>query len=345
MNNAFSGTPNFYRGKRVLVTGGLGFIGSSLAIALVRRGARVRVVDSLIPGCGGNRQNLTGVESDVEVIECDIADHLRVPLALRGIELVFNLAGEISHAGSMANPVRDLELNVFSQLRFLQMCCSTCPGIRVVYTSTRQVYGAPQYLPVDEDHPIQPLDFNGVHKSTASQYHLLLTRLGRLDCSVLKLTNIYGPRMALHLSSQGFMAAFLRQADRGEQIRVFGDGRQLRDPVYIDDLVDCLLLSGQKEKPRRRTLNIGSPNSVSVLEIAQTLSRLAGLPKTLVVPFPEERQMIDIGNYISHTGTAKDELGWEARTGLRSGLSKSLDYNRRLRLHAEASSLDRAVNL
>lgn len=334
----------FYQGRRVLVTGGLGFVGSALVLALARMGAHVRVVDSLIPGCGGDVRNLEQAPG-VDVVECDIGDPVLVPRALRGIQTVFNLAGEISHAGSMSNPIRDLELNVVSQLRFLQMCSAACPGIRVVFTSTRQVYGAPQSLPVDEDHPIQPMDFNGVHKGTATQYHLLLTRLQLLDAVILRLTNVYGPRMALHLSSQGFLAAFLRQAGRGQQIRVFGDGQQMRDPVYVDDLAECLLLAGRWEQPRRRVLNIGHPDPVSVLDIARTLSRLAGLPAPLVVPFPAERKLIDIGSYSSNTGTALRDLGWEAHTSLESGLSQSLVFNRRHRMKFEAPLFGRAVNL
>ncbi len=345
MSHIVSRTPSFYRGKRVLVTGGLGFIGSALTMALARNGARVRVVDSMVPGCGANHHNLAGAGSGVDVIECDIADQLHVPRALRGIDLIFNLAGEISHSGSMSNPLRDLELNVFSQLRFLQSCCSVCPGVRVIYTSTRQVYGTPQYLPVDEAHPIQPTDYNGVHKSTASQYHHLLTRLGKLDCVVLKLTNIYGPRMAIQAASQGFMAAFLRSALQGEQIRVFGDGQQMRDPVFVDDVVECLLKAGETGVLRHGEINVGNPIAVSVLEIARTLSRLAALPDPLVVPFPEERKAIDIGSFNSCTRLAQEDLGWVASTSLANGLAASLEYFRRFRHFYLPQPLQRAVNL
>jgi nucleoside-diphosphate-sugar epimerase len=345
MNDFVSRAPGFYRDKRVLVTGGLGFIGSALTLALEREGARVRVVDSMVPGCGANHHNLAGAGAGVDVIECDIADQLHVPRALRGIDLIFNLAGEISHNGSMANPLRDLELNVVSQLRFLQTCCSVCPGVRVVYTSTRQEYGTPQYLPVDESHPIQPPDYNGVHKSTTSQYHLLLTRLGKLDCAVLKLTNIYGPRMALDASSQGFMAAFLRNALKGEQIRVFGDGSQLRDPVFVDDVVDCLLRAGQAGALGHRMINVGNPAANSVLEIASVLSRLAALPAPVLAPFPEGRKAIDIGSFSSCTRLAKDGLGWEASTGLANGLAASLEYFRRFRHFYLPQARQRAVNL
>jgi UDP-glucose 4-epimerase len=340
---ATSDARRFYQGKCVLVTGGLGFIGSAVVLSLVRLGARVRVVDSLVMGCGGDRHNLDQAP-EVDVIECDIGDPIKVPRALRGVDVVFNLAGEVSHAGSMSNPRRDLELNVVSQLLFLQMCSAIRPGIRVVYTSTRQVYGVPVRLPVDECHPVQPIDYNGVHKATATQYHLLLTRLCRLDAIALCLTNIYGPRMALHLTSQGFMAAFLRQADRGEKIRVFGGGQQRRDPVYVDDVAECILMAGQLDKPHRRVLNIGHATSVSVLEIAQAISRLAGLPEPLVVPFPAEHQVIDIGSYSSHIGTALNELGWQARTSLESGLVKSLEYNRCVRERHESLAPAIAVN-
>ncbi len=264
-----------YRGRIVVVTGGLGFLGSNLAVWLAQNGARVRVVDSLAPGCGGSYANLDGFRDRIEVFPCDIREAERVRPALHGAEVVFNLAGDISHTGSMRDPWHDLDLNVVAQLGFLQLCAKAAPGIRVVYTSTRQVYGKGNGRPVDEGHPVEPVDFNGVHKYTTTHYHLLLGRLGLIDPIVLRLTNVYGPRMALHASGQGFLAAFFRHALDGEPIRVFGDGLQRRDLLHVEDAVTCLLLAGQAPPPPHRVFNVGHAASVSILEVAEELSRLA----------------------------------------------------------------------
>lgn len=309
-----------YRGRTAVITGGLGFIGSNLAIALTELGARVRVLDSLDPQCGGDLANLGACARDVDVTICDIRDSARAEAALRGADTVFNLAADISHTGSMRDPFRDLDSNVTAQLGFLQTCARVAPGIRVVYTSTRQEYGRPARLPVDERHPVAPVDFNGVHKHTAAQYHLLLHRLGLLDPLVLRLTNIYGPRMGLRAASQGFLAAFFREALEGRTLRVYGDGRQRRDPLFIDDAVECLLLAGLVPHPETRILNIGHESAVTLHEIAAALSRIAGLPEPILQPFPPDRHAIDIGCWFTRSARAQRVLGWSARTPLEEGL-------------------------
>src|SRR5689334_8319670 len=228
-----SQTISAYQNRRVLITGGLGFIGSNLAIRLVEAGARVTVVDSMLSGCGANLFNIAPISSNIAVVRADIGQAEEFVTALAQAEIIFNLAGEISHSSSMEQPERDLDINVVAQLRFLLACREYCPGSRIVYAGTRQLYGKPLYLPVDERHPIQPVDFNGVHKFAATQYHLLLTNLGDLDSVVLRLSNVYGPRMALHLPQQGFLSVFLKRALEGQPITVFGDGSQLRDPVHV----------------------------------------------------------------------------------------------------------------
>src|SRR5687768_5239388 len=213
-----------YRNKKILVTGGLGFIGSNLAVRLAEQGARVVVVDSLMTGCGGNPFNLDPVQALVDVTQADIGDVDRVRDAIRGSDAIFNLAGEISHVHSMRFPVRDLEINTLAQLKFLQAVVEIAPGARIVYAGTRQVYGVPEYLPVDETHPVNPVDFNGVHKYAATMYHLMLQRMGVLDAVVLCLTNVYGPRMALNAPCQGFLSTYLRKLLTGQTLEVFGDG-------------------------------------------------------------------------------------------------------------------------
>lgn len=318
--------PDSYPDKKVLVTGGLGFIGSNLSRWLARQGASVVVVDSLVPGCGGTLKNLDDAEGDITCVVSDINDGETLDPYIRDADVIFNLAGEIAHLPSIRHADRDLTLNVSSQLAFLDACVRLNPGVRIVYTCTRQVYGVPRYLPVDEAHPMVPVDFNGIHKLAAAQYHLLLWRLQQLDAVVLYLTNVYGPRMALHLPQQGVLATFLRQAVAGQKIRVFGDGEQQRDPLYIDDAVEAILRAGVLPLGSNRSLNIGHPEAWTIAEVANYVSQLANLPQPELCPFPPERQRIDVGNYCTDVRLTEAVLGWRATTSLPEGLATSLRF-------------------
>jgi UDP-glucose 4-epimerase len=318
-----------FRNRKVLVTGGLGFIGSNLALRLVRAGARVTVVDSEVPGCGANRHNIAAAAADLRVIVADIGDAASFADEIRGCSVVFNLAGEISHIHSMRDPARDLALNATSQLRFLLECARQEPGVRIVYAGTRQIYGVPQYLPVDEAHPVRPVDFNGVHKYAATAYHLLFSDLGRVDARVLCLTNIYGPRLALNLSGQGFLGNFLRRGLLRQPIEIFGDGRQLRDPVYVDDAVDAFLLAAAAHQPKSRLWNVGGPEALSLADIAAAIGEAAGAPPPICRPFPQEHKGIDIGSYSSDSTRIREELGWLPQVPFSEGVRRSLEYFRR----------------
>lgn len=317
-----------YRGRSVVVTGGLGFIGSNLAIRLVREHARVTVVDPLVLGCGGNRHNLAPVAGDVEILECSIANSAALQKTLSRCDVVFNLAGEISHIHSMLYPARDLEINTTAQLQFLEACAHAAPGVRVVYAGTRQVYGVPEYLPVDERHPVNPVDFNGVHKYAATQYHLMLSRMGRLDAVVLRLTNVYGPRMALDVPCQGFLSTYFRKALLGQGLEVYGDGRQLRDPLYVDDAVEAFLRAGWAAELKPRAYNVGGPGALTLEEIAATLSAAAGLPPLRLREFPEARKAIDIGSYHTDSTLIREELQWRPATRFAEGAAATLAYCR-----------------
>ncbi len=318
----------FYRGRAVLISGGLGFIGSNLAIRLVELGAKVTVVDSLERGCGSNRDNISAIERQIEVIEKDIGEASTFRSAITKAQTIFNLAGEVSHTHSVEFPERDAQINTLAQLRFLMECADAAPGVRIVYAGTRQVYGVPQYLPVDENHPIQPVDFNGIHKHAAAQYHTMLTRSGRLDAVVLRLSNVYGPRMGVHVPCQGFLPVFFRKLLRDEPIEVYGSGRPLRDPVYVDDTVDSFLRAGRVQAPASRLYNIGGPAALPIREIAQTICAAAGRSAPVHREFPEELKAIDIGGYASDCTRARRELRWRPRTGLEEGVAATLCHFR-----------------
>jgi nucleoside-diphosphate-sugar epimerase len=316
-----------YKNRRVLVTGGLGFIGSNLAIRLVREGARVSVVDAAIPGCGADIFNVECVRDVIRIIPHDLVEADRFAKEIAGSEVIFNLAGEVSHSASMADPERDLRLNTLGQLRFLWTCRQVCREARIVYAGTRQVYGRPDYLPVDENHPLQPIDFNGVHKLAATQYHLLLTRRGELDAVILRLSNVYGPRMALHLRQQGFLATYVHNAVTGKPLEVFGDGSSLRDPVYIDDVVEAFLLAGAAKRCSR-SFNVGGPQPLTISTIAEIISAAShGLP-VVHQPFPGALQSIDIGSYSTNTSLITRELGWRPTVSFETGIRRTLDFYR-----------------
>lgn len=319
---------NLYRNRRVLITGGLGFIGSNLAIRLAGLGASVTIVDALVKGCGGNLHNIAPVSDRVRVIRSNIGRAQSLRHAIAQADLIFNLAGEVSHTHSMRFPKRDALLNAGAHLSFLLECSRIAPGIRVVYAGTRQIYGVPQYLPVDERHPVCPVDFNGVHKYAAASYHLLLARTGKLDAVVLNLSNVYGPRMALSVPCQGFLANFVRKLLAGWQLEVFGDGRQLRDPIYSDDAVDALLAAGAAERLPSRVYNVGGPEPMEIGQIAAMASRFVGLPSPLIRPFPADRKIIDIGSYYADTGLIRRELRWIPRVKLEEGIERTLEFYR-----------------
>ena len=315
-----------YRNKRVLVTGGLGFIGSNLAIRAVELGAQVTIVDSEAPGCGANVRNIASIRKDVELIREDIGYPHNFAHALSTSEVIFNLAGEISHCHSMLFPERDLELNVLSQLRFVNACRDLAPDARIVYAGTRQIYGVPKYLPVDEAHPISPVDFNGVHKFAALMYHLMIGREHRGDVRVLQLSNVYGPRMALNVPCQGFLSTYVRRMVLGQSLEIWGDGTQLRDPVYVDNVVDVTLLAGESPTSERCTYNIGGSEALSISQIADTCAAVAGGLTVIIRPFPTAQKAIDIGSYCTDYRLAERDLGWRPTLRFADGIKRTLEY-------------------
>jgi UDP-glucose 4-epimerase len=313
--------------RRVLVTGGLGFLGSNLARALVSAGSEVTLLDSLAPEYGGSRANVAGIEADVRVEIADLRDEARTARAVRGRELIFNLAGQTSHLDSMLDPYTDLEMNCRAQLSLLEACRRESPDAKVVFASTRQIYGRARSLPVSEDQPIAPVDVNGVHKTAGEWYHGLYGEVYGLRVCSLRLTNTYGPRMRVKDARQTFLGVWLRAAARGQPFELWGDGSQQRDFTYVDDAVRAFLLAAAEPAADGQTFNLGGP-PVTLREAAELLVELEPRASYRLRPFPPERKAIDIGDYYGDYSRIRERLGWEPLVSLREGLGRSLAFLR-----------------
>lgn len=318
-----------FKDRNVLITGGLGFIGSTLAGRLAGLGARVTLVDSLIPEYGGNLFNIEGIRDRVSVNISDVRDPHAFRHLARGQDFLFNLAGQTSHLDSMRDPDSDLEINCKAQLSILETCRHVNPSIRVVFAGTRQIYGKPDYLPVDEAHPIRPVDVNGINKTAGEWYHLLYNATYGIRCCVLRLTNTYGPRMRVRDARQTFLGVWLRQLIENLPIQVFGDGAQRRDFNYVDDAVEALLLAASSDPAVGKVYNLGSREVISLKDLAALLVEVNGVGRWECVPFSDELKRIDIGDYYGDYRKIESELGWRPKVSLREGLQRSLDFYRR----------------
>lgn len=316
-----------YAGKRCLITGGLGFIGSNLARALVRLGAQVVLVDSLIPDYGGNLRNIYDIEDKVTINITDVRDEYSMDYLVRGQDYLFNLAGQVSHLNSMQDPYTDLEINCRAQLSILEACRKYNRDLKIVFACTRQIYGRPVYLPVDERHPIQPVDVNGINKTAGEWYHILYYNVYGIRTCSLRLTNTYGPAMLIKHSRQTALGWFIRQVLNNEEIQIYGDGSQLRDYNYIDDVVDAFLRAGAMELANGQIYNLGG-RPINHRTLIETLIRVAGSGSYRCVPWPPERAKIDIGDVYSSYSRIQIDLGWEPQVQLADGLTRTIVYYR-----------------
>lgn len=316
-----------WQGKPVIVTGGMGFIGSNLVHRLAGLGARVTVIDRMLAQYGANPFNLTDPPAPLTLIEADIGDEAKIANAAGEATAIFNLAGQTSHMDSMQQPLQDLRLNQEGNLRFLELVRRSNPKARIVFSSTRQFYGPPKYLPVDEAHPIAPPDINGIHKYAAEAYHLLYARVHGLRCTSLRLTNVFGPRMRIKDAKQGFLGIWVRHAIQDTRFEVWG-GEQKRDFTYVEDMVDALIAAADSDAAVGQVYNIGGCPSVTLLELAEMLIRIAGSGGFDRKEFPAERKKIDIGDYVADDRAFRDATGWQPRVTLDAGLKQTLDYYR-----------------
>lgn len=319
--------------KRALITGGLGFIGSSLAMRLVALGAHVTLLDSLIPQYGGNPFNVEGIKGRVTVNIADVRDPHAMKYLIQEKDYLFNLAGQTSHLDSMQDPHTDLAINASAQLSILEACRHHNPAIKVVFASTRQLYGKPDYLPVDERHPTRPVDVNGINKLAGEWYHLLYSNVYNIRACALRLTNTYGPRMRVKDARQTFLGIWIRNLIEGKPILVYGDGTQLRDFNYVDDVVNALLLAAISEDADGEVFNLGSVEHINLKNLAQMMVELWPRGKYEIVPFPTDLKAIDIGDYYSNFSKAQRVLGWHPQVSLAEGLQRSLRFYDEYRSH------------
>jgi UDP-glucose 4-epimerase len=317
----------------VLVTGGLGFIGSSLARRLVSLNANVALLDSLIPEYGGNLFNIHDIRDRVTVNLADVRDTQAMTSLVKGRDFLFNLAGQTSHLDSMTDPLTDLMINTAAQLSILEACRLYNPGVKIVFASTRQVYGRPQYLPVDERHPVNPVDVNGINKLAGESYHLLYNNVYKIRACALRLTNTYGPGMRVKDARQTFLGIWIHRLIENKPIQIFGNGTQRRDFNFIDDVVEALLLAATNSQSEGEVFNLGHNEHISLQELAALLVGLNGGGQYEIVPFPAGREAIDIGDYYGDFSRIQTALGWSPRVSLRTGLAQTLDYYRKHRAH------------
>jgi UDP-glucose 4-epimerase len=322
------GYREFYRDRRVLVTGGLGFIGSSLAHQLVDLGADVLIVDGMIPDYGGNLFNIADIQDRVRVNISDVRNDTAMGVLVRDREVIFNLAGQVSHIDSMRDPYTDLDINCRAQLSMLEACRRHNPNVRVVFAGTRQVYGRPERLPVDERHLVRPLDVNGVNKAAGENYHLLYNNVFGVRACSLRLTNVYGPRQLIKHNRQGFIGWFIRLAIEGAEIQIFGDGTQMRDFVFVDDAADAFLRAGASPACDGDVFNVGGLEPITHRDLVKMLIEVAGSGSVRYVPWPPDKLRIDIGSFYSDSSKFTKTTGWRPAVSLRDGIRRTIAFYR-----------------
>ncbi len=316
-----------FENRRVLITGALGFIGSNLARRLVDLGARVLLVDSLIPEYGGNLFNIAGLEDRLQVNISDVRDAHSMRYLVQEQDYLFNLAGQTSHMDSMNDPDTDLEINCRAQLSILEACRKYNSAIKVVFASTRQLYGKPDYLPVDEKHLLRPVDVNGINKMAGEWYHILYNNVYGIRACALRLTNTYGPRMRVKDARQTFLGVWVRLAVEGKSFEVW-EGHQLRDFTFVDDAVEAFLLAAASEAANGEIFNLGGDGVISLRDLAELVVQTNGSGEYLTRSYPADRKRIDIGDYYADFARIRATLGWQPRTPLEDGLRRTLAFYR-----------------
>lgn len=313
-----------YLGKNVLVVGGLGFIGSNLVHNLIKFGSNVVIADCLLPGHGGNLHNISGLEKLVEVHFTDIRDELGIKQLVKNKDIVFNIAAHSSHLDSVSNPLYDLDINCRGSLNLLEAVRESGNNSKVVYVGTRAQYGKTNGK-VDENHPMNPLEFYAAHKMLAERYHLIYHDLFGMRVTCLRVNNTYGPRSQMKHSRFGVLNWFIRQAMEGEEIVIYGDGSQIRDYNYISDVVDALMLAGIEDGMNGQVYNLGSEDPRTFLELVKMIIDRVGKGSYKHVDFPDSRKKIDVGDFIADISKIKS-FGWSPKISYEQGLDMTIDF-------------------
>ena len=318
----------FYRDRQVAITGGLGFIGSNLARRLVELGANVLLVDSLLPDYGGNLFNIDGIEDRVRVNIADVRQQSTMNYLVQGRDVIFNLAGQVSHIDSMRDPYADLEINCRSQLTILEACRYNNPAVKVVFAGTRQVYGRPDSLPVTEHHLVRPTDVNGINKAAGEYYHLVYNNVFGVRACSLRLTNVYGPRQLIRHNRQGFIGWFIRLAIEDSTIQIYGDGSQRRDFVFVDDAADAFLRAGASDACNGEVFNVGGDQPITHRDLTTLLVQIAGSGRVEYVAWPRDKKLIDIGDFYADSSKFAAVTGWRPSVTLADGLARAVAFYR-----------------
>lgn len=317
-----------FKEKNVLITGGLGFIGSNLAIRMVQAGAKITLVDPLHPRYSGILFNIEPIRDKVEIIFADMGDRTIMERIIPGQNFIFNIAGQVSHLDSMKNPQHDLAVNAFSHLAMIELCRKLNPNVKIIYAGTRQVYGIPQFLPVNEKHPVMPIDYNGISKIAGEWYHMVAHRNFGLRAVSLRMTNVYGPRMRVKDARKTFIGEWFRLLIEDKELQVFGTGQQMRDLNYIDDVIDALLGIALHPQSDGNVYNLGGNEPISLLDLAKLMITISGSGRYRIRPFPPSRKRIDIGSYYGDYTKIQQAIGWNPTISLLEGVQRTLAYYR-----------------
>ncbi len=323
---------SYFKDKKILITGGLGFIGSTLAHRLVKMGADIYLIDSLIPEYGGNNFNIDGIEDKVKVNIADVRDKHSMDYLVKGKDVIFNLAGTLSHIDSMKDPFTDLEINCRSQLSILESCRKNNKDVKIVFAGTRGQYGKANYLPVDEKHPMHPTDVNGINNVAGESYHILYNNIYGIRAVSLRLTNTYGPRHQMKHHKQGIINWFIRQLIDGQTIKLYGDGKQIRDINYVDDVIEALLLVACSEKVNGEVFNLGGIPK-SLIDLIKIMIHVYGKGTYELIPFKEDLKRIEVGDYVANYEKIKTTVKWQPKTSLEEGLRLTFDYYEKYKKH------------
>ncbi|MBI5603772.1 MAG: GDP-mannose 4,6-dehydratase [Deltaproteobacteria bacterium] len=324
---------NYYTGKKILITGGLGFIGSTLAIRLIESGAEVTLLDALIPDLGANSFNIEPIKDRVAVVQANLGDRSVVDDQVKGKDLIFNIGMHSCHLRSMSDPLFDLETNVIPQVHFLEALRAHNPQTRIIYIGTRAQYGQALTIPITENTPPNPKDIYAASKQVVEWYHLLYQKICGLRATSLRLGNTYGPRHQMRHPQYGVQNFLIRLALEDQEIKVFGDGIQKREMIYIDDIISCLLLLGENPSCVDQIYSIGSAESITFLQLVQEIIRACGSGRYVHVPWPEDRKTIEVGDVVTDFSKLTAHTGWKPSTLLAEGLNKTVAFYRQYRGH------------